>query len=67
MYREALGPHLFAETAEIGNRVNARLVPLLPLQTAHLRNQHLCSAHLHAVDNVRDFHQALAIFSISGV
>ena len=56
LHGEAFFAHLLAERAQSRNRIDARVVPLLPLQTAHLRNQRLGAAHLHAVYYVRNLH-----------
>ena len=56
LHGEALGPHPLAQRAQCQDRVDARIMALLALQAAQLRDQRLGAAHLHAVDYVRDFH-----------
>jgi hypothetical protein len=49
LHGEALLSHLLTEWAKSCDRIDARAVPLFPLQTAHLRHEGLGAAHLHAV------------------
>jgi hypothetical protein len=56
LYSESVCSHPFAERAKSRYRVYARFMALLPLQTAHLRDECLGPADLHAVNNVRNFH-----------
>jgi hypothetical protein len=48
--------HPFSERAKSGHRIDARVVALLSLETAHLRDERLSAAYLHAVNDVRDLH-----------
>jgi hypothetical protein len=56
LYSETICSHPFAERAKSRYRVYARFMALLPLETAHLRDERLGPANLHAVNNVRNFH-----------
>jgi hypothetical protein len=53
---EALRSHPFAEWTESRNRIDAWVMPLLSLQTAHLQNQRLGAAYFHAVRYVSNLH-----------
>ena len=56
LHKEALLSHLLAKRAKSGHRIDARVVALLSLETAHLRDKRLSAAYLHAVNDVRDLH-----------
>jgi len=56
LHGEAFPSHLFAERTQCRDRADARIVPLIPLQTAHLRHEHLSPANLHGVYNVSNPH-----------
>jgi hypothetical protein len=56
MHPEAFLQQLLSERAQGGNGVDAWVVALLALQTAHLHHQRLGAAHLHTVDHVRNLH-----------
>ena len=56
LHSETICSHPFAERAKSRYRVYARFMALLPLETAHLRDERLGPANLHAVNNVRNFH-----------
>ena len=58
LHGETVFPHPLAERAQGGDSVNARIVPLLPLQMAHLRDKRLGAAHFHAVHHVSNLHAA---------
>lgn len=53
---EAFPPHLLAERTQACNRIDAWVVPLLPLKMAHLQDERLGATHFHAVHYVRNFH-----------
>ena len=55
---KAFLPHPLAECAKRCHRIDARGVPLLSLPAAHLRNECLGAAHIHAVYYVRNPHKA---------
>jgi hypothetical protein len=48
--------HLFAKRPKCPDNIDTRFVPLLSLQTAHLRYERLGSADLHAVNHMRNLH-----------
>ena len=50
---------LLPQHAKTGDRIDARVVSLFPLQTAHLRHEDLRAAHLHTVYDVSNFHSHL--------
>ena len=56
LHGETFCSHLFAKRTQRRHRVDARVMALLPLQTAHLRNERLGPANLHAVNHVCNFH-----------
>jgi hypothetical protein len=56
MHCEAFAPHLLAEWAQCQKRVDAWIVALLSLQTAHLHDKRLGPANLHGVHYVSDSH-----------
>jgi hypothetical protein len=56
LHSETVRSHPFAERAKSRYRVYAGFMTLLPLQTAHLRDERLGPANLHAVNNVRNYH-----------
>jgi hypothetical protein len=56
LHREAFSLHLFTKCAESSDRVDTRFVPLLSMQTAHLRYENLGSADFHAVNHMRNLH-----------
>ena len=56
LHGEAFCLHPFSERAKSGHRIDARVVALLSLETAHLRDERLSAAYLHAVNDVRDLH-----------
>jgi hypothetical protein len=67
LHGEALCLQLFAEWAQSRHRQDRRGVPLLTLQTAHLRYQYLGTSDLHAVYNVHNLHSVLrATYHLSG-
>ena len=53
---EALAAHLLTQWAKSSDRIDARIVALLALQTAHLHDERFCAAHFHAIDNMRNLH-----------
>jgi hypothetical protein len=56
VYHETIDSHLFAERAKRRYCVYARVVALLPLQAAHLRDERLGPADLHAVNHMCNSH-----------
>jgi hypothetical protein len=56
VYGKAFSLHLRTKGAKSSNRIDRGVVSLFPLQTAPLRHEHLCAAHLHAIDYVRNLH-----------
>src|ERR1017187_7693991 len=65
LHSEPFYSHSLAKRAESRDGVYARIVPLIPLQTAHLRHQNLGAAHLHAVDYMRDLHSGCPNLSLT--
>jgi hypothetical protein len=59
LHGETVRSHSLTQRAKISDRVHARVVALVALQTAHLRDERLGPAYLHAVDYVRYFHNRL--------
>ena len=66
LHSEAFHSHSLAEWTKRRESIDARVVPLLPLQMAHLRHQRLCTANLHAVHYVRNLHWACLILQHHG-
>ncbi len=58
LHKEAFFLHPFAKRAKSRHCINARVVSLLPLQTAHLQHERLCATDLKRIDNVRNLHKA---------
>jgi hypothetical protein len=58
-YSETICSHPFAERAKGRYCVYARVVALLPLETAHLRDERLGPADLHAVNHVCNSHRKI--------
>jgi hypothetical protein len=56
LYRETISSHLFAERAKGRYCIYARVVALLPLQAAHLRDERLGPTDFHTVNHMRNFH-----------
>jgi hypothetical protein len=56
-HKEAFFLHPLAERAESRYCINARVVPLLPLQAAHLQHERLCATDLKRIDYVRNLHK----------
>jgi hypothetical protein len=56
LYGEAFRSHPFPERAKSRHRIDARVVALLSLHTAHLRDERFSAAYLHAVNEVRNLH-----------
>ena len=56
LHIEAFLAQLFPKRTKRRNGVDAWVVALLALQTAHLHHQRLGAAHLHTVDHVRNLH-----------
>jgi hypothetical protein len=50
LHGKAFFSHPLAERTKTQDSINARVVPLFPLQTAHLRDERLGPADLHAVN-----------------
>jgi hypothetical protein len=59
---EALCTHPFTESSERSDCIDRRLVTLLSLQAAHLRDECLRSPNLHAVDNVSNLHSRASVY-----
>jgi hypothetical protein len=56
LHGETFRSHSLTKRAKIPDRVYARVVALVALQMAHLRDERLGPANLHAVDHVRYSH-----------
>ncbi len=57
LHNEALLLQLLAQLAQLCDGIDARVVSLLPLQSAHLHYEHLGATDLHGIDYVRNLHK----------
>ncbi len=64
LHDETVSPQLLPEYSQARNHIHARIVPLFPLQTAHLRHEGLDAAHLHAVHHVSNLHATRLTFRV---
>jgi hypothetical protein len=53
---EPVSKQLLPKRTILPDHINAWIVPLFPLETAHLRHQGFDAAHLHAVYDVSNLH-----------